>query len=93
MSHKDFPTPTCFCLRCGHTFDRASNLTGTGEPKPGDLTLCIGCGQMLRFNEDMTVGIVNKADEFANLTPSQHRKVAIARIAIGLISLPKETKQ
>jgi hypothetical protein len=91
---KDYPIPTCFCLKCGHTFDRSSNLTGKGKPDPGDLTLCIGCGSLLKFNADMSVRLIDEEAELRNMPAKQFVFVIKARLAIAMTRhlQPKETK-
>lgn len=39
------------CLQCRARLDRAS---GKGEPRPGDLTVCISCGHLMVFTEDLS---------------------------------------
>jgi len=93
MKDDVFNIPTCFCLKCGHTFTHASNLTGKGNPRPGDCTLCIECGQLLVFNDDMTVSLITV--EEAQLSPEKRRKIILAQLVIARIRPhhPKETKQ
>jgi hypothetical protein len=91
---KDYPIPTCFCLKCGHTFDRSSSLTGRGSPEPGDLTLCIQCGSLLQFNADMTVGLVDEQATLATMPATQRAFIEKARWAIDMARHmhPKEVK-
>jgi hypothetical protein len=91
IGEKSYKVPTCFCLRCGHTFDRASNMSGKGRPRDGDLTICIECGVLLRFNPDLTVSLTDETT--ADLTKGQRDKIAVARRAISMLGFPKrETK-
>jgi hypothetical protein len=91
---KDYPIPTCFCLKCGHTFDRSSNLTGKGKPDPGDLTLCIQCGSMLQFTDKMTVQLVDEQAMLAAVPVATRAFIEKARWAIDMTRhlQPKETK-
>jgi len=34
--------------------DRASMLNGDDQPSPGDVTLCIGCGHIMAFADDLS---------------------------------------
>lgn len=43
-------TPESHCCECGHTTDAAS---GPCAPKPGDLSLCIECGSLNAFAENL----------------------------------------
>jgi hypothetical protein len=43
-------TPGCICVHCGHEH---SHTTGDGQPTPGDFTLCIDCGNLNVFDENL----------------------------------------
>jgi hypothetical protein len=50
-------TPECNCLHCGYTLD-ATGPTSNEEQSPlspGDLVLCIRCGAVMMFADDLTV--------------------------------------
>lgn len=41
------------CLNCGKLLDRAMGV-GTGtKPEPGSVTMCLGCGHVQAYNEEM----------------------------------------
>ena len=89
---KSIRTPICFCLTCGHTIDRASNITGKGSPRTGDLSVCINCGALSRFRADMTIEPV--ADVPADLSVREKRVIDLARSYIRARGrIDKETKQ
>ena len=46
--------PENSCLSCGHVMDRASGVNTDAQPMPGALTICIRCGHMMAFAEDLT---------------------------------------
>lgn len=41
--------PISIC-KCGKILDSAS---GTGEPKPGDFSVCVDCYELLKFDENL----------------------------------------
>lgn len=44
------------CPSCGYHLDAASHTTDADtRPTPGDYSVCINCGELLRFTEAMTV--------------------------------------
>jgi len=45
----DFLTPVDAC-RCGYILDMA---TGKAAPRPGDFSVCLSCGNLLRFTDDL----------------------------------------
>lgn len=48
--------PACACLRCGYKFDSASSLeNSTLSPSPGSLSVCLKCGAVAKYAEDLTV--------------------------------------
>jgi hypothetical protein len=52
---KKTATPECFCLSCGKLFNAASDLGSDESPSPGDISMCLGCGHLMAFTDDMTV--------------------------------------
>jgi hypothetical protein len=42
-----------FCPHCFHVMDAATNVYGDSPPASGDFTVCIDCGSVLSFDENM----------------------------------------
>lgn len=42
------------CPQCGAPNDMATSWGGDDSPEPGDVSLCVGCGTVLVFNDDMS---------------------------------------
>lgn len=52
------PLPTSACPTCGYRPECASTITGkAARPRPGDLSLCGNCGEMLAFDVNMNLEI------------------------------------
>src|SRR5262245_43420584 len=49
----DHPIPVQRCLNCGHEMDAASPIRGDAKPEPGDFTVCLSCGQLMQFDNDL----------------------------------------
>lgn len=50
-------TPTGHCLGCGKPLDAAACVDESPEgqkPSPGDFTVCLYCGHLMVFAEDLT---------------------------------------
>lgn len=47
---KHFATPTT-CAWCGHVNSHATAVNGEDKPEPGNLSLCIECGEWSVFTE------------------------------------------
>jgi hypothetical protein len=45
--------PACPCPHCKRMLDRASDPQSAASPRPGDFSLCVYCGAVLRFTETM----------------------------------------
>lgn len=58
----DFPMPRQQCPVCGYNFDAATNVFGSGEPGPLDLTVCLNCATPLRWNLQMQIEVLEKDD-------------------------------
>jgi hypothetical protein len=71
--------PPQMCLSCGRLVDAASDVEGKSVPKPGDVTICIGCAHVMVFTEDLKLRepTAQEAEEIA-----EDDKVARARWAI-----------
>lgn len=71
------PMPECKCLDCGHKFDWSAAVTEDGKsinPDPGDISICINCGHIMAFKDDLTV---------RQLTDEEMRSVAGNPVVIG----------
>lgn len=61
-------TPKDHCPKCGKRFDATSSAVGEHRPKPGDVTICIKCGGILFFKDDLTTRLP---------TDEEHKRVAL----------------
>jgi len=56
------------CPKCGVILNVAVDPSGTRQkPKSGDYSICIKCGQLLIFNDE--INLVQVTDEQFNLLP------------------------
>ena len=49
-----FRMPECKCLGCGRALDCASNMLSADSPGPGDITICLTCGKLMAFKDDLS---------------------------------------
>lgn len=71
---RDSQIPKCQCPWCGHILDRAMSANPkkpNATPRPGDVTICISCAQILVFANDLTVRA--SAPGEIELTPAMRR--------------------
>lgn len=47
--------PVSRCLDCGERLDHAMDTDGDDKPMPGDATICIHCGHIMAFADDLTL--------------------------------------
>lgn len=61
--------PESACTNCGHKLDACTAVSadGMGKPNPGDMTVCICCGHIMAFADDLTL---------RELTDEQAKQVA-----------------
>jgi hypothetical protein len=52
---KSTRTPESICPSCGKVFDVATDVTSDEGPSPGDISICLHCGHLMAFNDDLTV--------------------------------------
>lgn len=43
------------CPKCGKKLDAVSDAFGEASPGPGDMTVCLYCGQIMQFGEGGTL--------------------------------------
>lgn len=49
-------TPKTTCPACNKELERTTHSSGTRqEPCEGDISVCIGCGNLMEFNADLTL--------------------------------------
>lgn len=69
------------CPRCGYKFDHATGVAHDNLPKPGDFSLCLRCGQVLRFEAGL-VAVIALDRELEELAPEQRALIRRAQRAI-----------
>jgi hypothetical protein len=47
--------PVSRCLDCGEKLDAAMDVEADNKPMPGDATICIRCGHIMAFADDLTL--------------------------------------
>jgi hypothetical protein len=64
----DRQMPACACLVCGGVLDAATESSGdsTIVPQPDDITMCIHCGHIMAFSDEL---------KMRELTPDERRMV------------------
>ena len=83
---KSTPTPEVACPFCGHLLDMAMCSPSTPEatPSPGDLSLCINCGGLTIFTEDMGMRVPTDAEMAQAMSyPEVVQAIAAIEIANG----------
>jgi hypothetical protein len=71
----DHLMPGCNCLNCGKHLDGASAINDDGMPSPGDITLCIYCGHIMAFADDLSFRELN--DEEMHEVAGDKRIIAV----------------
>jgi transcription initiation factor IIE alpha subunit len=47
------------CPACGVKINAVTSTDGLAVPQAGDVSVCLKCGSMLEFNEDLTVKLID----------------------------------
>jgi hypothetical protein len=65
------------CPGCGYLIDAAADSDDEGAiPSPEDFTICLDCGHICRFNEDLTLRNLTEEDrEFLTQFPDTEQKL------------------
>lgn len=70
------------CPKCGYKIDAAGNMPGeTQRPGPGDLSICLDCTAVLRFDASMTLKAMTST-EILRLPHETQSEIAHTRLAI-----------
>lgn len=72
------PLPKSVCSTCGYETDTSTSLTSNHRPRPGDICLCLKCGEVGEFDDDLRV---KKAtlETMTALTPEQFTDISLAQ--------------
>jgi hypothetical protein len=92
MNLRSTPTPVSACLQCGHRFDTVTACDSQDPPQPGDLTLCVECGEVHKLTAQMTV-VAADLNDLLKLKPEQHRLVDRAQLAIRAYRAARERRR
>jgi hypothetical protein len=68
-------TPACRCPYCETKINGQMSTFEDARPAPGDFTLCIICGKVLAFRDDLTVRRLTPAEE---LDAARHPQIVLA---------------
>jgi hypothetical protein len=82
----------CLCPNCGAALDRVTDPLGNNTPDPDDFTVCAECATMLRFNSDMTLRLITRAD-LEGLPPEFLKHLAAVRVAMMTTNKIMERKR
>jgi hypothetical protein len=64
------------CPACGHAFSAASNtLNSERGPRPGDWSICIGCGAVLAFDKRLRPRALTEVEQHAADADPRIRKM------------------
>jgi len=73
--------PASKCPTCGYEMDSSTCVDDdTVKPKPGDFSVCMKCGEMLRFTGTMGIRIVELNDMMELTGNNQAQLVHIQRV-------------
>jgi hypothetical protein len=83
--------PPARCLNCGYACDRASGIVDRQapdqqRPEPGDFSLCINCGHLSVFADDLTLRPLTDA---AILEAAGNPHFVAASTALAAVKEPK----
>lgn len=60
---KSRKTKPSSCLSCGYKIDAATSVgSTTRKPKPGDFNVCISCGHIAAFADDLSLRELTDAE-------------------------------
>lgn len=66
------------CPGCRQILNGSVDHQGRGAPRPGDLTICASCGEILRFGHTLSLHQVT-AEEIRRLSPETAKELLDAK--------------
>lgn len=74
--------PPQACLACGHVMDRHAHMSTKGAPPaipmPGDITLCIQCGFVMAYDENLRFRDLTKKEMEEAIQDERVQKAIVA---------------
>lgn len=74
------------CPYCTKSLDLTEDLIGMNIPKPGDVSICIGCADILLFDESMQM---RKPTEEEKKELDKNQAIQKIRVYVLELRLPK----
>jgi hypothetical protein len=54
--------PPSACTACGTKLNGATGIATDGAPSPGDITVCLSCGHVMAYADDLTLRDLTDAE-------------------------------
>jgi Zn ribbon nucleic-acid-binding protein len=70
------------CFACGHAVDSATSIDVNARPKPGAWTVCIKCGHLMVFDDELHLRDLTAAERDEAATDPRIRKIQAAFAAL-----------
>lgn len=74
------------CTHCGAELTAATILDADARPRPGDVTVCIGCGHVYEFDERLLIIELSEAKRRTiQNDPDVRRKIRELQMGIAML--------
>ena len=80
------------CPACQTKLTGATDMEGDDAPSPGDHSVCIYCGMLGVFNDDLTLRAM-RTDEFEALPAKVKRKLSQHQRVAAVIAAKRDTRR
>lgn len=70
------------CPICFHELDSATDIVGNDKPKPGDLSVCLYCAELLVFDDALRHVSLDENGGLESLEPEERRLLLLAQKAV-----------
>jgi hypothetical protein len=77
------------CPGCGNKMDGASGIDHNDKPDPGDIGVCIKCGLIVVYTEDLKLRIATPFD-LAECHPDTKKQIAVAVASVHFMIREKK---
>ena len=70
------------CPTCGYFANAVSSIIRHAQPKPGDVSVCLSCGELNVFLDDMSFRPAT-AEDWQDLSDEQVTAISLAQVHIS----------
>lgn len=77
------------CPKCGRKQDLSTSVENDSTPKPGDISICIGCIAVCRYDQQLKLALLTEK-ELEELKKHKEQWTLIQQVQSAVVSIPSK---